>query len=113
MSEEADEPSEREIDDAYAAAVDTLRGLVRLESALAAEKLRQVAVLVAVAEAAGRAELAVGPRVPGQPFVLRYQPAEVSTTAMSSANSRPPATGRNQAGEVRLFTANTLTTRAP
>ena len=71
MSEEADEPSEREIDDAYAAAVDTLRGLVRLESALAAEKLRQVAVLAAVAEAAGRAELAVGPRVPGQPGTRR------------------------------------------
>src|SRR3954447_22499226 len=82
MSEAVDEPSEQEPEEradaglraALAAVVGTLRETVRHESAVVAEKLRQVALLGELAEQVGRRELLGSPRVSGQPadsLVLR------------------------------------------
>src|SRR4051794_17078111 len=82
MSEAVDEPSEQEPDEpadaglraALAAVVGALRETVRHESAVVAEKLRQVALLGELAEQVGRRELLGSPRVSGQPadsLVLR------------------------------------------
>src|SRR3954451_17468706 len=82
MSEAVDEPSEQEPEEpadaglraALAAVVGTLRETVRHESAVVAEKLRQVALLGELAEQVGRRELLGSPRVSGKPadsLVLR------------------------------------------
>src|SRR3954454_5225809 len=115
MSEAVDEPSEQEPEKpadaglraALAAVVGTLRETVRHESAVVAEKLRQVALLGELAEQVARLELLGSPRVSGQPadsLVLR--------TAVLAQTAGTLGCSEHAAGDL-LELAGRLTTVLP
>src|SRR3954471_11401708 len=115
MSEAVDEPSEQGPEEpadaglraALAAVVGALRETVRHESAVVAEKPRQVALLGELAEQVGRRELLGSPRVPGQPagsLVLR--------TAVLAQTAGTLGCSEHAAGDL-LELAGRLTTVLP
>ena len=102
------------IESATASAPTSSRPTVRIDTPGEANYYRNGGIMQYVLRNLLRADAAVSTGSPsGSRTATEYQTAEVSTAAMNSANSTPAGDGRNQLGEVRLWTANTLTTRAP